>query len=312
MQIRILVAMVGIAGILVVTAHAQQVDAMHSQLRQRLDALGQTYDEACENGDATALAATFVDDAVLVTERGPVYGREAIEKYYTAVFQKVHFHDWITTTDQYSPHALGAAGDEVWETGKWSGTVQGQNFGPVRIKGYVSSIAVCVNDVWKKRMLMSVVARNNQLGMDTSIAVPTTAQQKDRPDPQILEQLAALSEKIHEAFDNGDAAALALTYTEDAVLVTDTGPVYGREAIEKYYLNLFNQVHFSNQTANLDQFSPHSIGAAGNEVWSNGGWSTTIEVNGGGSKNLKGYWSSIVFREGDIWKRRMQILNVTP
>jgi tRNA/tmRNA/rRNA uracil-C5-methylase (TrmA/RlmC/RlmD family) len=118
----------------------------------------------------------------------------------------------------------------------------GSNFGPVRLKGYISSIAVCVNDVWKKRMQMSIVARNNQVGLDTSIAVPTVAQQKDRLDPQILQQLAALSEKIHEAFNNGDAAALALTFTEDAVLVTDTGPVYGQEAIEKY---LFRPVQAS-------------------------------------------------------------------
>jgi ketosteroid isomerase-like protein len=128
------------------------------------------------------------------------------------------------------------------------------------------------------------------VGIAGSLAVTAQAQQKD----------------------NGDAAALALTFTEDAVLVTDTGPVYGREAIEKYYLDLFKQVHFSNQTANLDQYSPHNIGAAGNEVWSTGQWSTTIQVNGGGPIKLKGYWSSIVFREGDIWKRRMQILNVTP
>jgi ketosteroid isomerase-like protein len=307
MKIRILVAFVGIAGSLAVTAEAQQKDTANYQLRQRLEALGQNYDEALENGDAIALASTFVEDAVLVTETGPVYGRDAIHKYYTDLFHKVHFKDWITATDQYSPHAIGTAGNEVWETGKWSGTIQGQNFGPVRLKGYISSIAVCVNDVWKKRMQISIVARNNQVGLDTSIAVPTVAQQKDRLDPQILEQLAALSEKIHEAFNNGDAAALALTFTEDAVLVTDTGPVYGQEAIEKYYLDLFEQVHFSNQTANLDQYSPHIIGAAGNEVWS-----TAIQVNGGSPIKLKGYWSSILLREGDIWKRRMQILTVTP
>jgi hypothetical protein len=68
MKIRILVALVGIAASLAVTAYAQQKDAANVQLRQRLDALGQSYDEAFENGDATALAATFAEDAVLVTE----------------------------------------------------------------------------------------------------------------------------------------------------------------------------------------------------------------------------------------------------
>src|SRR5580704_15159535 len=141
MKMRILVALVGIAASLAVTAYAQQKDAAKDQLVQGLDALGENYDEAFDNGDATALAATFVEDAVVVTETGPLYGREAIEKYYTDLFGKVHFRDWITTTDQYSPHPIGTAGNEVWETGKWIGTIQGQNFGPVRSKGYVSSIA---------------------------------------------------------------------------------------------------------------------------------------------------------------------------
>jgi ketosteroid isomerase-like protein len=47
--------------------------------------------------------------------------------------------------------------------------------------------------------------------------------------------------------NNNDAAALAGTYTEHAVLVTDTGPVYGREAIEKHYADLFKQVYISNE-----------------------------------------------------------------
>jgi uncharacterized protein (TIGR02246 family) len=59
--------------------------------------------------------------------------------------------------------------------------------------------------------------------------------------------LPALDQKYDEAFNNGDAVALAATYTEDGILVHDAGPVYGREAIEKYYSDLFKQVHFSNQ-----------------------------------------------------------------
>jgi uncharacterized protein (TIGR02246 family) len=41
--------------------------------------------------------------------------------------------------------------------------------------------------------------------------------------------------------NNGDAAAVAACFTEDAVLVTDTGPIYGREAIEKYHADQFKQ-----------------------------------------------------------------------
>jgi hypothetical protein len=67
--------------------------------------------------------------------QGPVYGREAIEKYYADLFQKIHFSNHMTESDQYSPHIIGTvgtAGNEEWSNGEWSTTIQGQNFGPGR------------------------------------------------------------------------------------------------------------------------------------------------------------------------------------
>ncbi len=112
------------------------------------------------------------------------------------------------------------------------------------------------------------------IGLAISLALPTFAQQTNTPDPQIIEQLNASTKKIDEAFNNGDAAAVAALFTEDAVLVTDRGPIYGREAIEEYHAGLFMQFHFRNHLGKRDQYSPHIIGTAGNEVWSNGEWST--------------------------------------
>jgi ketosteroid isomerase-like protein len=76
-------------------------------------------------------------------------------------------------------------------------------------------------------------------GLAISFALPAFAEQKVAADPQIRQQLDALGQKYDEAFNNGDAAALAALYTEDGIEVTNTGPVYGREAIEKYYADLF-------------------------------------------------------------------------
>ena len=39
--------------------------------------------------------------------------------------------------------------------------------------------------------------------------------------------------------NNNDAAAVATFFTEDAVIVTDTGPIYGRKAVEKSFVDLF-------------------------------------------------------------------------
>ena len=65
-----------------------------------------------------------------------------------------------------------------------------------------------------------------------SFAVPGFAQQKDTAASQIDEQIV---KKFDEAFNNGDAAAVAALYTEDAVQVTPQGPVFGREAIREAF-----------------------------------------------------------------------------
>jgi uncharacterized protein (TIGR02246 family) len=158
----------------------------------------------------------------------------------------------------------------------------------------------------KIRLLLALVA------LAIGFAVPGFAQQKDTADPQIIEQLDALAKKFHEAWNNNDAAALAALYAEDAVRVNNTGPIYGREAIEKWYADLFQKLHFSNHIGKRDQYSPHIIGTAGNEVWSNGEWSTTVQAQNGKPFQLKGYWSVILVREADAWKFRMEIANITP
>ena len=150
------------------------------------------------------------------------------------------------------------------------------------------------------------------VGLAIGFAVPAFAQQKDTVDPQIIEQLNALTKKFIEAVDNNDAAAVAALFTEDAVFVTDTGPVYGRDAVEKYWADLFKQFHVSNHVSKDDQYSPHIIGTAGNEVWRNAQWSSTLQGQSGGPIQLKGYWSAIEVLEGDAWKHRMLTVNVTP
>jgi ketosteroid isomerase-like protein len=156
----------------------------------------------------------------------------------------------------------------------------------------------------KTRLLIALA------GLAISFALPTFAQQTNTPDPQVRQQIVALTKKFDEAMDNNDAAARAALYTEDAVEVTDHGPIFGREAIEKHYADLLQKVQFSNHVLTDDQDSPHIIAAAGKEVWETGGWSCTIQGKDFGPKQLKGYRS--VIREGDDLKIRMLIWNITP
>ncbi len=110
--------------------------------------------------------------------------------------------------------------------------------------------------------------------------------------------------------NNNDAAALAALFTEDAVIMPETGPVNGRQAIEKWYADLFQKAHFSNHLVTVDQDSPDIIGTAGYEMWATGGWSTTIQGENFGPTQTKGYW--LVIREGDDWKIRVLTWNVAP
>ena len=148
------------------------------------------------------------------------------------------------------------------------------------------------------------------VGLALGVALPTLAQQTNSPDPQLRQVIDALAQKTDEAYNNGDAAAMVALYTEDAVLVTETGPIYGRSAIEQYYANLFQKIHFTNHLSQADQDSPNIISASGHEAWSNGKWSQTIKGQNFGPVKLKGFWASITVPVGDTWKKRLDIWNI--
>ena len=132
------------------------------------------------------------------------------------------------------------------------------------------------------------------------------------PEPQLRQQLDAKIKKYNEAFDKNDANAVAAFFTDDGVLVTNEGPIYGREAIEKHFTDVFQNLHFSNHVDKADQHSPHIVGTAGNEMWGNGEWNLTLQEKTGDPIPLKGYWAEIYVREGDSWKVRMQMWNIAP
>jgi hypothetical protein len=98
------------------------------------------------------------------------------------------------------------------------------------------------------------------VGLAISFALPIFAQQTNTPDPQLRLALDDLFKRETEAYNDNDAAAIAATFTEDAVLVTTQGPIYGREAIEKHSAGVFQKLHFSNHIGKPDQYSPHIIG----------------------------------------------------
>jgi uncharacterized protein (TIGR02246 family) len=303
MKIRLAVALVGLAISFALPTFAQNTNTPDPQLRQKLVEVIGKHADAINKNDAAAAAACFTQDAVYVTDRGPVNGREAIEKWYAELFQKAQFTYYVITIDQDSPHVISTAGNEIWASGGWSSTIKGENFEPRQIKGYWAVIRV--GDDWKIRMLSS----NSTPESAISFALPTFAQRTDTPDPQLRQKLVDVIAKHADALNKNDAAAAAACFTPDAVLVTERGPVNGREAIEKWYADLWKYMKGSG-VVTIDQDSPHVIGSAGNEIWATGGWSSTLRGENFGPIQVKGYWS--VIRVGDDWKIRMLNSITTP
>ena len=155
----------------------------------------------------------------------------------------------------------------------------------------------------KTRSLLALV------GLAISFAFPTFAQQTNTSDQQLREQLVQIGKKNDDAWNNNDAAALAAIYTEDVIKVTDQGPIHGRQALEKWYAELFKTWHPKNYILKTD--SLRIIGTADN-IAANGEWSMTLQGKNGEPIPLKGYWAAIYVREGDDWKCRLDVFNVTP
>jgi uncharacterized protein (TIGR02246 family) len=124
--------------------------------------------------------------------------------------------------------------------------------------------------------IRSVVAL---IGMAISFAVQTFAQEKDAVDPQTLQQLDAKSKKYDEAVNNNDAAAVAALFTEDAIFVTDTGLLYGRQAVEKQYTEWFKGWHHGNHVGKTDPNSIRFLGTT-NYATLSGEWSETNQAQG--------------------------------
>jgi ketosteroid isomerase-like protein len=234
MRVRLVLTLAGLAIGSALPTFAQKTNMPDPQLRERLITRIKAHTDALDKNDAAAVAANFTEDAVNVEQEGPTFGREAIEKLWADRFQKVHFSNNLVTVDQDSPHMIGSDGKQMWATGGWSATIQGQNFGPTQIKGFWSVIRE--GDDWKIRMLTSNV---------TPAPAATTAatQETTTVDPEVRQQVEAVHTKFVEAQNKSDAAAIADLFTQDAIQVwyglSEGGLASGQQAIEKRYRATF-------------------------------------------------------------------------
>src|SRR5271166_2736713 len=133
------------------------------------------------------------------------------------------------------------------------------------------------------------------VGLAIGSAVPAFAQQTNAPDPKLHEEFIALDKKFDAAFINGDAAALAAFYAEDAVIIPHDGPpIYGREAIQKHFVDMLKKIHFSKHMSKPEEYSPHLIGTAGNEVWTTGECDVIFQIENGSPLRINAHYLTIL------------------
>jgi uncharacterized protein (TIGR02246 family) len=155
-KIRLIVALVGLATSFALPAFAQQDDTVDPQVVQQLRVLDRKTEEAYQKGDATARAALFTEDAILVNRKGLFPGRQAIEAYYADLFTGAHFFDMVQTEDKNSPLPIDSLGNYIWRHGAWQETFQPQSGGLIcNISGYWSWVVVREGDTWKIRLATS-------------------------------------------------------------------------------------------------------------------------------------------------------------
>jgi uncharacterized protein (TIGR02246 family) len=159
MKIRSLLVAAGSVICFAAPAFAQPKNTVDSKIVQQRDLLGVPnaidafgalslkLDEAFNKNDASAIAALFTEDGILVTSDGMFSGRQAIEKRYADIF-----HQWPITTFSGQRYQLNAIDNAIWSVGEWWSTIQ-SGTGPKFEGGYWSAIYVHEGDDWKIRLL---------------------------------------------------------------------------------------------------------------------------------------------------------------
>ena len=151
MKERLVVFLAGLAISFALPTYAQQKDLADPQITQKILAIIEADEEAHNNHDAAAAAELFTRDAVDLTPEGPIIGRQAIQRWYTALWQSWQPTNCIAKVDGNAFHLIGTAGNELWATGEYSeiGYWAGKNGEPIPVKIHWFCIYVREGDDWK-------------------------------------------------------------------------------------------------------------------------------------------------------------------
>jgi ketosteroid isomerase-like protein len=136
------------------------------------------------------------------------------------------------------------------------------------------------------------------VGLAMSFGLPSIAQDKNTVDPQVRQQIEAVSMKFQEPYNNRDIAAIAALQTQDAVeLRSWQGLTSGREAIVRRFAADFgaNLGKMVNTTTGLYPIGNAICQIANSQI---GEW--------------KAQTVTIYVLDGGTWKNSMTYVNNMP
>ena len=148
-------------------------------------------------------------------------------------------------------------------------------------------------------------------GLAIGFAVPALAQEKEDANPfpyraitaspQLVKQLEAINLKFDEACNRHDATAVGALYIPKAIQVTPVGTFSGREAIEKYFTDLWARFNDTDRVTKMSY-----VYAFAEDLCAIGGYS--LIMGRGSRQHTGGYLVNVYTRVGDTWKIRASML----
>ena len=147
MNIRLPLALVGLAISFGLPNFAQQKDAIDPKIDQQIRALETKYGEAFNRSESGVLAGLYTEDAVRVTPHGTFSGRQAIAKDYAEHdFERYQANNYVRKGNR-----VIAVGNDVGAIGKWSCAFHDTDGRYKHIDGHYSWVLVRAGDSWKIR-----------------------------------------------------------------------------------------------------------------------------------------------------------------
>jgi|SRR5271165_2905865 len=122
---------------------------------------------------------------------------------------------------------------------------------------------------------------------------------------QTIDEFGDIHQKLDEAYNKNDAAAVAALFTEDALFVAPDGMFSGRQDIENKHADEFKRSPITTFNSGLQRGHPNPID---NAVWQAGQWASTFQGQAE-PVSASGFWTAIYVHEGGALKIRMLTLN---